>query len=138
MTAPSRRDKPARIGRISRVQPSAGTEFLPLVPPVCPHARTADAMWQTDLLDDLGLPATRISQPVQPEQEVWALRKMGYFTIGQPRPDVSAKPAQHLNAAFIRLTSQPARRKHTFALKCPAHHLGPQSAKGEGCWDLAA
>ena len=47
-------DKTATISRISRVQPSAGTEFLPLVPPMCPHTRTADATWQTYLLDDLG------------------------------------------------------------------------------------
>jgi hypothetical protein len=45
-------------------------------------------------------------------------------------PDVSAKPAQHLDAAFIRLTSQQMRRKHTFALKCPAHLLRPQPARG--------
>src|SRR3954452_8962742 len=44
-----------KIGTVSRVQPSASAEFLPLVPPMCPHARTAEGRCgKQTRLDDLG------------------------------------------------------------------------------------
>ena len=49
-----------------------------------------------------------------PEQEVWALRKMGVLQDRPAKPDVNATPEQHLNAALIRLTSKPARSKQTY------------------------